>query len=48
MHMKLSRLSSDMYTARKINVYKCARYTSMRAMKNRLYQHPEGYVKGYE
>ena len=58
MHMKLSRLSSDMYTAHKISVYiymygilVCMHtvYTVLGyAIKNRLYQHHEWWVKGYE
>ena len=55
MHMELSQLSSDMYTAHKISVYiymhgilVCMHtvYSVLGyAIKNRLYQHHEWWVK---
>ena len=54
MHMKLSQLSSDMYTAQYmlmhgIRVCMHTVYTVLGyAIKNRLYRHHEWWVKGYE
>ncbi len=58
MHMKLSRSSSDMCTAHKRSIYiymhgilVCMHtvYSVLGyAIKNRLYQHHEWWVKGYE
>ncbi len=56
MHMKLSRLSSDMYITLDISMYIYARYTSMHACcmlcnklsnKNKLYHYQERYVNWY-
>ena len=54
MHMKLSQLSSDMYTAQYMlmhGILLCMHtvYTVLGyAIKNRLYQRHEWWVKGYE